>query len=141
MTLGALQSWLFFAAIIATALALHWQRPGERGGSAVVLFLRGGVLAALLVGLVQCAQQAERGEALRIRVERLQVPLAKVAPQADAGQDSADPAAPQSAYLITWADLVNVTWVSKPLAQTKVIPSDEDLFGADIIAELEGIGL
>lgn len=42
---------------------------------------------------------------------------------------------------ITWADLVNVTWVSKPLAQTKVIPSDEDLFGADIIAELEGIGL
>ena len=42
---------------------------------------------------------------------------------------------------ITWADLVNVTWVSKPLAQTKVIPSDEDLFGKDIIAELEGIGL
>lgn len=42
---------------------------------------------------------------------------------------------------ITWMDLVNVTWVSKPLAQTKVIPSDEDLFGADIIAELEGIGL
>jgi sulfoacetaldehyde dehydrogenase len=34
---------------------------------------------------------------------------------------------------ITWADLVNVTWVSKPLAQTKVIPSDEDLFGKDII--------
>lgn len=42
---------------------------------------------------------------------------------------------------ITWMDLVNVTWVSKPLAQTKVIPSDEDLFGADIIAELDGIGL
>ena len=38
---------------------------------------------------------------------------------------------------ITWADLVNVTWVSKPLAQTKVIPSDEDLFGKDII-ELVG---
>jgi len=42
---------------------------------------------------------------------------------------------------ITWMDLVNVTWVSKPLAQTKTLPSDEDLFGADIIAELEGIGL
>ncbi len=34
---------------------------------------------------------------------------------------------------ITWQDLVNVTWVSKPLGQTKVIPSDEDLFGKDVI--------
>jgi sulfoacetaldehyde dehydrogenase len=34
---------------------------------------------------------------------------------------------------ITWADLVNVTWVSKPLAQTKQLPSDEDLFGKDVI--------
>jgi len=42
---------------------------------------------------------------------------------------------------ITWMDLVNVTWVSKPLAQTKVIPSDEDLFGKDVIEALEGIGL
>jgi len=42
---------------------------------------------------------------------------------------------------ITWMDLVNITWVSKPLAQTKVIPSDEELFGADILSELEGIGL
>jgi sulfoacetaldehyde dehydrogenase len=42
---------------------------------------------------------------------------------------------------ITWADLVNVTWVSKPLAQTKVIPSDEELFGKDVMSELEGIGL
>lgn len=31
---------------------------------------------------------------------------------------------------ITWRDLVNETWVSKPLANTKVIPSDEELFGA-----------
>jgi len=31
---------------------------------------------------------------------------------------------------ITWRDLVNVTWVSRPLAKTKVIPSDEELFGA-----------
>ena len=38
---------------------------------------------------------------------------------------------------ISWRDLINVTWVSKPLAQTKVIPSDEDLFGKDII-ELVG---
>ena len=34
---------------------------------------------------------------------------------------------------ITWADLVNVTWISKPLAKTKVIPADEELFGKDII--------
>jgi len=34
---------------------------------------------------------------------------------------------------ITWADLVNVTWVSKPLAQTKVLPSDEALFGKDVM--------
>ena len=38
---------------------------------------------------------------------------------------------------ITWADLVNVTWVSKPLAKTKDLPSDEELFGKDII-ELVG---
>ncbi|CAA0116325.1 Sulfoacetaldehyde dehydrogenase (acylating) [Halioglobus japonicus] len=31
---------------------------------------------------------------------------------------------------ITWRDLVNETWVSKPLATTKVIPSDEELFGS-----------
>jgi len=30
---------------------------------------------------------------------------------------------------ITWRDLINETWVSKPLAKTKVIPSDEELFG------------
>ena len=30
---------------------------------------------------------------------------------------------------ITWRDLVNETWVSRPLAETKVIPSDEELFG------------
>lgn len=30
---------------------------------------------------------------------------------------------------ITWEDLVNITWVSKPLAQTKTLPSDEELFG------------
>ncbi len=38
---------------------------------------------------------------------------------------------------ITWADLVNITWVSKPLAQVKTLPSDEELFGKDII-ELVG---
>lgn len=30
---------------------------------------------------------------------------------------------------ITWRDLINETWVSKPLAVTKTIPSDEELFG------------
>jgi sulfoacetaldehyde dehydrogenase len=38
---------------------------------------------------------------------------------------------------ITWRDLINETWVSKPLAVTKVLPSDEELFGKDII-ELVG---
>ncbi|MBA4354417.1 MAG: aldehyde dehydrogenase, partial [Novosphingobium sp.] len=36
---------------------------------------------------------------------------------------------------ITWRDLINETWVSKPLAQPKVLPSDEELFG-DVIAKL-----
>ena len=31
---------------------------------------------------------------------------------------------------ITWRDLINETWVSKPLAQSKEIPSDEELFGS-----------
>lgn len=31
---------------------------------------------------------------------------------------------------ITWQDLVNITWVSKPLAVTKQLPPDEQLFGA-----------
>ncbi len=38
---------------------------------------------------------------------------------------------------ISWIDLVNITWISKPLAESKVIPSDEALFGQDII-ELVG---
>lgn len=37
---------------------------------------------------------------------------------------------------ISWRDLINETWVSKPLATPKVLPSDEDLFGKDIIAQL-----
>jgi len=36
---------------------------------------------------------------------------------------------------ITWRDLINETWVSKPLAVSKAIPEDEELFGADIIAK------
>ncbi|MEM1153580.1 MAG: aldehyde dehydrogenase family protein [Pseudomonadota bacterium] len=30
---------------------------------------------------------------------------------------------------ITWRDLINETWVSKPLQTTKTLPSDEELFG------------
>jgi len=33
---------------------------------------------------------------------------------------------------ITWRDLINETWVSKPLAQSKALPSDEELFGSVI---------
>lgn len=31
---------------------------------------------------------------------------------------------------ITWRDLINETWVSRPLAEHKEIPSDEELFGS-----------
>lgn len=37
---------------------------------------------------------------------------------------------------ITWRDLINETWVSKPLAQTKTLPSDEELFGTDIMEKI-----
>ena len=37
---------------------------------------------------------------------------------------------------ITWRDLINETWVSKPLAQSKVLPPDEVLF-ASVIDELK----
>jgi sulfoacetaldehyde dehydrogenase len=30
---------------------------------------------------------------------------------------------------VSWRDLINETWVSKPLAEHKVVPSDDDLFG------------
>lgn len=33
---------------------------------------------------------------------------------------------------ITWQDLVNITWVSKPLAVAKTLPEDDVLFGAAI---------
>ncbi len=33
---------------------------------------------------------------------------------------------------ITWQDLVNITWVSRPLAKTKVLPADEVLFASAI---------
>lgn len=36
---------------------------------------------------------------------------------------------------ITWRDLINETWVSKPLATPKTLPSDDMLFG-DVIARL-----
>jgi sulfoacetaldehyde dehydrogenase len=36
---------------------------------------------------------------------------------------------------ITWRDLINETWVSKPLAIAKTLPSDDMLFG-DVIAKL-----
>jgi sulfoacetaldehyde dehydrogenase len=36
---------------------------------------------------------------------------------------------------ITWRDLINETWVSKPLATPKTLPPDEELFG-DVIEKL-----
>ncbi|MGH1374360.1 MAG: aldehyde dehydrogenase family protein [Cellvibrionaceae bacterium] len=37
---------------------------------------------------------------------------------------------------INWKHLINVTWISKPLATPKVIPADEVLFG-DVISKLK----
>jgi sulfoacetaldehyde dehydrogenase len=37
---------------------------------------------------------------------------------------------------ITWRDLINETWISKPLAKNKELPSDEVLFG-DAIKRLK----
>ena len=34
---------------------------------------------------------------------------------------------------ISWRDLINETWVSRPLAVTKVIPADEELFGKELM--------
>jgi len=31
---------------------------------------------------------------------------------------------------ITWHHLVNITWVSRPLATPKILPDDRELFGA-----------
>lgn len=39
---------------------------------------------------------------------------------------------------ISWRDLINETWVSKPLATTKVLPSDDTLFGA-VMGKLEDL--
>ncbi|SFF73197.1 sulfoacetaldehyde dehydrogenase [Novosphingobium sp. CF614] len=38
---------------------------------------------------------------------------------------------------VSWRDLINETWVSKPLPTPKTLPSDEQLFGKDVI-ELVG---
>ncbi len=38
---------------------------------------------------------------------------------------------------ITWRDLINETWVSRPLAVSKAIPGDEELFGAEVMARFE----
>ena len=39
---------------------------------------------------------------------------------------------------ISWRDLINETWVSKPLAKTKELPDDAELFG-DVIDKLEDL--
>jgi sulfoacetaldehyde dehydrogenase len=38
---------------------------------------------------------------------------------------------------ISWRDLINETWVSKPLAESKELMSDDELFG-DVMSKLEG---
>ncbi|MEM6708984.1 MAG: aldehyde dehydrogenase family protein [Pseudomonadota bacterium] len=39
---------------------------------------------------------------------------------------------------ISWRDLINETWVSKPLQQTKELPADSELFG-DVIGKLASL--
>lgn len=36
---------------------------------------------------------------------------------------------------INWRNLVNITWISKPLAEAKTLPDEEELFG-DVIAKI-----
>lgn len=38
---------------------------------------------------------------------------------------------------ITWRDLINETWVSKPLAKTKTLMPDEELFGKEVMDKLK----
>jgi sulfoacetaldehyde dehydrogenase len=38
---------------------------------------------------------------------------------------------------ITWRDLINETWVSKPLAVNKAIPEDIELFGPEVMAKFD----
>lgn len=38
---------------------------------------------------------------------------------------------------ITWRDLINETWVSKPLAKAKELMPDEELFGKDVMEKLK----
>lgn len=40
---------------------------------------------------------------------------------------------------ISWRDLVNITWVSRPLAEAKQIPADEQLFASAIAAEQRAV--
>ncbi|GGC35785.1 hypothetical protein GCM10011371_23940 [Novosphingobium marinum] len=37
---------------------------------------------------------------------------------------------------ITWRDLINETWVSRPLPTPKQLPSDEELFGTEIMEKI-----
>ena len=39
---------------------------------------------------------------------------------------------------ISWRDLINETWVSKPLPELKVVPEDDELFG-DVIGKLKDL--
>lgn len=41
---------------------------------------------------------------------------------------------------ISWRDLINETWVSKPLSQTKVVPEDDELFG-DVVNKLKDLSV
>lgn len=105
------QSLAFAGAFLLMALGLYQQRPVEGLASRWAIIARSFVLAALLLTLATCAQRNERGEGLRLTVERLQVPISRIlrtGPQDIGPQDmSADKlASPESAFLIVGDRLI-----------------------------------
>lgn len=110
------QSILFAGVLLLGAVALSLQMTGKRANQRLWVILRSGLIAILVASLMSSAQQAERGEALRIRVQRLQVPLASIQPPTDEGRLD-DPASPHSAYLIVGDQLPGSDLVVSPFGK------------------------
>lgn len=90
----------FAGALLLVALGLYQQRPVEGLAGRGAIIARSAILAALLLALATCAQRNERGEGLRLTVQRLQVPISRIL--RDGPREAADdkPDSPESAFLI-----------------------------------------
>ncbi|MFN3457815.1 MAG: hypothetical protein ACK4Z8_09595, partial [Novosphingobium sp.] len=94
------QSLAFAGAFLLVALGLYQQRPVEGLASRWAIVTRSVVLAALLLTLATCAQRNERGEGLRLTIERLQVPISRILRAGPKNTPDDQPASPESAFLI-----------------------------------------